>query len=118
MSYRTREGDAAYFFRRVRAWQERLGATGWQVQTGTGLFEAGTQARVSYNHDNRVAHICLAAELDEKPSRALLDRFALHEVLHLVLAPLCELIGPAAAMDGIEHSVCRALENALLGTEV
>jgi len=76
-----------YFCRRVRFWLRKFGTTDWTVYY---VFEeelTDCNAEIRYDYDGRSATFALPTMLDDT-TRSSLDESALHEVVHLVIAPL------------------------------
>lgn len=79
-----------YFKGRCRYWKEKLGLTEWQLYFAF-RKEDEKFAWVNIRVSGRVATIGLNAEYADwlpKPDKSSMDKHALHEVLHILLAKL------------------------------
>ena len=74
-----------YYCKRIKYWMRKFGTTDWTVYFGQEEMECA--ARLRYDYDARGATFLLPFEVEDS-SRSALDESALHEVIHLVLAPL------------------------------
>ena len=107
----------------VDHWQVALGLTDYSINI---VHEKSHNdyASCTPNVPGRVATINLATiwDGDKKVTHAELDKTALHEVLHLLLAELswlgeCRFLGPDD-IEPAEHAVVRRLEHLLGGMRV
>jgi hypothetical protein len=106
----------AAFERRVRWWQKKLGLVDWEIAVEW-MPDDSARADVSYVLKGMLA----TARLSKSTPASEIDRSALHECLHLVLAPMIA----AAEVDphhlneiyreSTEHAVIQVIGNALLG---
>lgn len=93
----------AAFRKACLKWQQQLGLQDWRL-----MFELDREAeperhaRVHYNIANRAAKLiyCARSETDQS-----IERLALHEMLHLLVAEALELAGARA--DGSHADVIR-----------
>jgi len=80
-------------------------------------------ARTSWDSNDRVATIEFSSTWDEMRnlSSEQLDKLALHEILHIVMAPLCSeaeyRYSTQEDIKNAEHSIVRRLENVISGYE-
>lgn len=74
-----------YYCQRIRYWLKKFGTTDWTVYFGQEEMECA--GRLRYDYDARGATFLLPFTVEDN-SRDSLDETALHEVIHLVLAPL------------------------------
>lgn len=124
MSNKTTAADFDFWCSEVTHWLRAFGLyQQWELRYHH-VFEKEPENRamVSYNIEGRMASFKLYANWgDSTVSRHTLARVALHEVLHLVLAELSDMVrrryGVTREMeDAAEHVVLRRLEDALLPT--
>ena len=115
MSHKTTKRELAYFESRVRHWVRALHLGDWKVECWTEKIEESATCEMWNNAHG--AHIRLNAEFKYPPSKAWLDRLALHEVAHILLCDMKRLIFERSVSDAqaetAEHAVIRRLETAL-----
>lgn len=108
--------EVNYFVERVRHWVKVLSLGDWKIEAYSKKLTDMSAACETWRNA-RGAHIMINEELDYPPARKWLDRIALHEVGHVLLYDMKELINCRVVTDGMietaEHSVIRRLENAL-----
>jgi hypothetical protein len=116
MTHRTTAAEERYFVQRVRHWAEFLSLGDWRIS----VYAADTgedSGHCELWRDSHGAHIKINKRFPTKPSRVFLDKLALHEVAHVLLADLKKLINERCVTDiladTVEHAVIRRLENAL-----
>lgn len=115
---KTTTKDFKFFKARAIKYQSLLGLMSWALYFNHEEVE-GAYAVTAWSTNDMVASIRLATEWDDmRPkSNHELDRLALHEVLHVLLAPLVsEAEYRYASQDSIlavEHSIVRVLENTI-----
>lgn len=115
---KTTARDFAYFGSRCQHWIAALGLTNWHVAFRHEPDDSVLGA-VHMNRSSRQATIVLAAQWPDrdKVTDRELDRVALHEVLHILLAPLEEQViertYTRTSWDSAEHDIVRRLENLL-----
>lgn len=114
--YKTTRRDEAYFEARVRHWLRRFSLGDWKVEVYRKPLVEMSAACETWR-DAHGAHIMLNSTLDSAPSKRWLDRLALHEVGHVLLYDLKQLVNSRVVTDSMvdtaEHAVIRRLENAL-----
>ena len=115
----------SYFVSRCEYWKQKLGLTDWFV-TYSDKSDPDNQedpAYCRYIIHNKIAVIGFVPHLDNswEWTQELVDRYALHEMLHLAVAELIALIERRSYNEVdcniIEHSLIRRLENCLLEFE-
>lgn len=103
----------------VYEWQATLGLMDWFITVKSEDLSSieGARAVVNYDFDQHMALIAVHSEMPEIPTESELNRYALHECLHLRLADLQNLVPPQLAeqASALEHAVIRNLENILIG---
>lgn len=112
------------FSNHVKKWAERLGMQDWDLMvTWCPDKEIGEDSAACYpDVDARHAKITLNREPDKYAVEDL-DKLALHEVLHLVLADLAEFVidyAPKSATkdaDTKEHVIIQRLTNLIISYE-
>lgn len=116
----TTDKQFALFQREVRKRLAEFGLVGWHVSIARAPTATAPNRRsaawVSYDANNRCAEITLNSQL--RVSADDIKRYALHEVLHLLLARLCTTAESRWAtieeLETEEHAIIRTLENILL----
>lgn len=111
------------FFKKCCAkWIRKLGLTNWAVYYYLEEVE-GSYAQTAWDFSGMAASIRMGSEWDggRPKNRAEIDRLALHECLHLLLAPLIREAEARYADEDIilssEHSIIRSIENSMLDTK-
>ncbi len=109
------------FKRAAKYWIEIFGLKNWEIYIDFGGIEDdGDYAEVEYDYSTKIATIRLTdtcrckQELEELQP----DKRAFHEVCHLLLAGLNDMVKstiriPKIELDRESHSVIRVLENAI-----
>lgn len=115
---KTTKQDFINFQRYAKEWQQQLGLLEWSL-----YFEhadiADVYARTSWSTNDMLATIQLARNWDDMRLKtdAEIRSLALHEILHVLMAPLVsQAEWRYASKDGVdsaEHSIVRRLENVL-----
>lgn len=116
---KTTRKDFEEFKRNCLKWQNKLGITNWSI-----YFEhcpaKGTYAKTHWNTVQMAATIQFATYWDStRPKNSYeIDKLALHEVVHVLLAPLVSeaeyRYTSLDAIESAEHSIVRSLENLIL----
>lgn len=113
---KTTKKDFELFKTFHQEWCERLGIRNWSIHYDHGDTE-GAYARTFWKYSEAVATTVLGEEWDDlrKKTDIEINRLALHECLHLLLAPLVSeaeaRFTTQSAIDIAEHSIIRQLEN-------
>lgn len=105
-----------FFFRCVAEHQSRLNLKDWRIENSGSFANKGAFADVGVSLEDRLAVISLGKDFGPVPvTDKLLNETALHEVLHVFLAPLVEAARSRdeGAMLSAEHSVVVVLEKLL-----
>lgn len=116
---KTTKRDFELFKDNFIKWQHKLGIIDWSLHFTHELVE-GDYARTYYVLSGAVATVHLSTEWDDmRPKNdETIDRLALHETLHLLIAPLVAEAGARytnqEAIDVAEHSIIRRLENTII----
>jgi len=118
--HRTTDDDFRFFESEVKRWRNLFGLSGWEL---TVLHEEhcesngrGCAAMCETDYESRMAIVTLARDWGPmETTRDNIAATALHEVLHMVLAPL-KLIALARAATwaeivGAEHEVLNVIQN-------
>ncbi len=113
---KTTERDFAYFGAQVRHWAAKLGLHDWDIR-----FEHADAkdilASVRCDVGAKVASMTLAKNwATDAITDEALGNTAKHEVLHILLADLCDLVSshvPPGFVIGVEHAIVRRLEKIL-----
>ena len=114
---KTSKADFIYFKARCEHWIEVLGINDWDVEYNH--LEITADARYIGNCVNRGCTLILATEWEKREvTKAKLNKFALHEVIHLLLGEMSG-IGQARYMtedefDTAEHAVVNRLIKVLI----
>lgn len=100
-------------------WQKRLGLTNWALYFQRD-DDRSSYGRTRWDIDGAVATITLSKEWDDFRSinDSELNRLALHEMLHVLLAEIVHVAESRYTNDGelsvVEHHVLRRIENVIL----
>jgi len=99
-----------YFCGRVKYWMQDFGITGWTVFFLHQDLQ-DSSAEIRYTYSERAVTFALPWYVYQT-TRKVLDETALHEVIHLVLAPLdvmakCRYIEEREIQDVVEGTTCR-----------
>ena len=107
------------FHRYVAKWLEKFRLADWEVHYKFCDNESSNMADCVSEVDIKKALVTLYREWDLEPDKNTLNQTALHEVCHILLAPLMELaIGRYVTEKQLfdaEHDVIRALERMIFG---
>lgn len=118
--YKTTAADLAYYERRVQHWLRVLSLGDWKVEVFRGSIDESATCEMWHNAHG--AHIRLSNRFHYQPSKAFLNKLALHEVGHILLCDLKRLINERTATEAqsetAEHAVIRRLENALADGDI
>lgn len=116
---KTTKADFNAYKKHCLFWIEKLGIKNYSIHFDHRLEES-MHARTYWNLGDGIALIVLSTEWDELRPKTdkELKRLALHEVMHILLAPLvnCAMdrYTTADAIETAEHSVIRQLENIIV----
>lgn len=119
---KTTKKDFDYFKVQCLKWQNKLGIINWAVHFDHKSLE-DVYAKTAWKTQDMMAVVQLNTTWDKlRPkNNKELDRLALHEMMHVLLAPLVsEAEWRYASQDGIdtaEHSIVRSLENILVDVD-
>lgn len=115
---KTTKDDFELFKKEARKWQSKLGLTNWALYFKQKDVK-DCYARTHWHVGSMAATLEFCTKWDDyRPKNAHeIDKLALHEVLHVLMAPL---ISEAEyryttndAIETAEHSIVRSLENML-----
>lgn len=113
---KTTKEDFTVFQECCVAWTEKLGVKNWSIHYEHGDADE-SYARTLWKLSDRIATVIFGKEWDALRPKTpdQIDRLALHEVLHLVMAPLVaeadDRFSTQSAIDIAEHAIIRQLEN-------
>jgi len=116
---KTTKADFQLFKEACLKWQDKLGMVDWSIHYAHEFVE-GDYARTYWNLSGAVATVYLSTKWDDlRPkTRDALDRLALHEVLHILVAPLTAeaeaRYTDQKTIDTAEHCIIRRLENIIV----
>jgi hypothetical protein len=107
------------FKQEVKYWVEVFGLKGWELDIKMDTESRDQLAHTTYHASNRWAEINLCMKWEgEKITEEFVRRYALHEVLELLIIPVRELCERRytclSEIDMQVHVVIRTLENVLL----
>lgn len=111
MSHKISAKEAKYFKQKVLYWQNFFGLKDWLIAAYPSPLK-GISGAAKMWPENRGAHIMINETLPHQPTMEWINRLALHEVCHVMLADM-RFAGTKKEMNKAEHSVIRRLENAL-----
>jgi hypothetical protein len=120
MKYKTKwtDADMSYFSGRVYYWQKAFGLHDWAIRTSYTQDDDDYAAVCRRDIDNRAALITFNVDTTKPASsqaRKDLNYYALHEVLHLLLADISRPKLKEKHRDLKEHQVVRKIEAYILG---
>lgn len=107
---KTTKQDYKYFVEKLDYWQKALGLSDWHIYVEHS--KSKDMANVYYNTYSRKATVVLGLDWKEmKVTQSELDRSALHEMTHLLLADLCDLADKYTreAIEEKEHIIINRL---------
>lgn len=113
---KTSKQEYEYFKTSCLNWREVLGLKNWALYFEHTKAE-GTYAKTHWSTTQMAATIQFATDWDNtRPKNDTeINKLALHEVLHVLLAPLVGeaeyRYSSADAIEAAEHSIVRSLEN-------
>lgn len=117
---KTTKRDFETFRAACLEWRKMLGLTEWTLYFAHDKLE-GVYAQTCWNVESGIATITLSSTWDKyRPVNSEeLGSVALHEVLHVLLAPFCDEAESRYAtqkrLDAAEHAIIRRLETVLHG---
>lgn len=100
----------------LKRWQERLGLSDWRINMSPRKPPRAMTADVQCFASHRMAKVRLGDDAGALPvTDKLLEGFAVHELLHVLLSPILneELEGDALA--AAEHGVIHVIQKLLTG---
>jgi hypothetical protein len=90
MKYKTSKKDLEFFRVEFLKWQARFGLTDWEVFFAHQKAEC--EAGINIEWTNKSAIVVLATDWEDTPvTKEKLKEDAMHEAIHLVLAPIDKL---------------------------
>lgn len=113
---KTTKKDFELFKQCCQEWQNKLGIKDWSIHYDHADADEA-YARTFWKTSERIATIVFGTVWDDmrKKTDEEINRLALHECLHIVMAPLgSEAMARFTTQDAIdtaEHSIIRQLEN-------
>ena len=113
---KTTQKDFETFKQYCEEWRQKLGVCDWSIHYAHDDSE-GTYARTFWKLTDMVSTIQFGKHWDDLRPKTdhEINKVALHEVLHLVMAPLTAEAGARFttqdAIDLAEHRIIRQLEN-------
>lgn len=119
---KTTKAEFALFCDMSRKWREKLGLMNWAFYFEHTKTE-DAYARTSWSTNAMAATLKFATEWDNlRPKNEHeIDMLALHEVLHVLMAPLISeaeyRYSTQESIDMAEHSIIRSLENIVVGID-
>lgn len=123
IEYETTDKHFEYFKKRVKYWLREFGLIGWRVFFEHGEADIGNNergyAKVDFDIDGRNATFTLGLNWESlKPTKALIDHSAFHEVCELLLGRL-RVMAYSRFVNSDEikeevHAIIRTLENVIL----
>ena len=118
MNYKTTEAHFATFIKYTRKTLDFLGLKAWCVHFVHPELETPKNvAEISYNLDNRFVAIGFNTVIVYRPTNDFIKRYAIHECVHLLLAPISRTVTSNGTIDcdsQHEHAIVRTLENILV----
>lgn len=104
------------FKREVFRWIREFGLTEYDVEVGQGeIRRHDATAQTNWSFGGKWAIVTLAHNWDHRPASPELKKVAFHEVVHLLLSPLCHEAGcrytNADTLNEAEEGVVVRLEN-------
>ncbi len=115
------EAEERYFISRVRHWQKHLSLGDWLIEAYKGETDGGNNGECELWRESKGAHIRIKDSMVYRPTKRWIDRLALHEVCHVLLADLQELVDQRSVTDYQKecaiHTIIRRLETAFCGPE-
>lgn len=110
------------FKEHLHVWQEKLGLHSWRVNLTLKRPIAGAAADVECFHTDRLAKVRLAEDLGGSAATSEnFEAFAVHELLHVLLAPLVDQENSGLEGDSLaaeEHRVIHTLQKLLTKTTI
>lgn len=100
----------------LERWQDELNLRDWRIALKAKHASAKVMADVEIDLEARVAKIALSKAWPKEPTDKELDDTALHELLHVLLKPLMDVVAKTkneTMIGGVEHSVINTLERVL-----
>lgn len=120
--YKTTYKDFETFKLCCEEWRKQFGLVDWVVYYKVSDIE-DSYAQTKWDTNDRVATIEFSSTWDDmrEISAVEIDKLALHEILHLVMAPLSSEAEYRYSTEGsihtAEHAIVRTLENVISGYE-
>ena len=98
-------------------WQDQLGLVSWRINFSEKKPPRSASADVECFHPDRLASIRLGADLGgTKVTSENLEALAIHELLHVLLAPLKDQVASGLegeSLDAYEHQVINTIQKLL-----
>ena len=117
---KTTRADFEVFKDAVITWQKSLGLTDWTIYFNHDRLD-GEFARTNWTAEDSIAVITLSTNWDKLRPKTddQIRQLALHELLHVLLAPFCaeaeNRYATQKQLNTVEHSIIRRLETVLHG---
>ena len=114
---KTTRSDFLLFKDCVKEYQIKLGLTDWKIAFTIDSSLVDAYASTSWNLRAYIATMFFTGEWDDMIPKNYenIRRIALHEILHLLMAPLTnearERYTTESLIESIEHNIIRRLEN-------
>jgi hypothetical protein len=116
MNYKFKSKEFNEFKAAVVYWLNRFAITGWDILIVHKQIEEGALAQCHYDTVSKNCIFSLTKETDGFESSMSMNRLALHEVIHLLVADLvhvCTVSEDQEVIVGIEHAMINRVINAL-----
>lgn len=116
---KTTKAEFELFKKRCYHWQQRLSLNNWAVYfEHMNTKDAYAKTHWSTTQMAATIQFCVNWDKTRPKNDAEIDRLALHEISHILLAPLVSEANwrftSEDAIDSAEHAIVRALENILV----
>ncbi len=104
----------AIFKAHLERWQKELGLDSWRINLSKRKPGRGNAAEVRCYHPDRMAEVRLADDLGgTEVTSENLEAFAVHELSHILLAPLVDQVASGLTGDALaaeEHRVIHTIQ--------
>jgi hypothetical protein len=119
MTYKTTRKDYKYFSERVKYWQEKFNLGDWRIELCLEELE-DVMAECQMWYDSHGAHVRMNTNFPNPIDRQYINKLALHEVCHILLADFRRLANERIVTNEMltltEHAIVRRLETLLCET--
>lgn len=121
-NYKATKRQHDTFKRYCRKWQKVLHLNRWTIEVGWGTKKSDNPGGYIPAHCSCLLHamdakIFLSEYARERYTNRLLNLFALHEYLELMLIPMGADVKPSYHQDQVRHEVINSIINALIPPE-